>query len=425
MTFSAAADRTLIRAEGASTRYLLASYTAPVAPRRADRLPVSVALVLDRSGSMAGERKFALARLAVEQALQLLRPTDRFSLVVYDERIDVLAPARAATAEAKGAALSALRRIEPRGSTDLHAGWSRGGTELADGLRLDGIARVLLLTDGLANHGETDPGVLAREAGSMRASGIATSTFGVGDDFDERLLRDMAHEGGGHFYFIEHPAQIADQLTSELGEALETTVRHAALQFVMPHGAAARSVNRFRSEHLAGTDRLRIELGDLVSGQEMRAVIAVDFPTGMIGADAVVELSLSGHEVHGTTPLEMPVRVAFTYASQDANDHQPRNVEVDRAVATLFAANARAEATEANRHHDFNAARRVLERTANRVASYAGDDTGLQSIARELREAVPEYADVVMDARALKSSFFQAEASVKGRSSEGRVRRRQ
>src|SRR6185503_14056902 len=100
MTLTIKTDRTLIRAGARSTRYVLARVTAPEAPRRGARLPINVALVLDRSGSMESERKFGLARDAVEQSLRMLRPEDRFSLVVYDTQIDVIAASTRATPDA-------------------------------------------------------------------------------------------------------------------------------------------------------------------------------------------------------------------------------------------------------------------------------------------------------------------------------------
>src|SRR6476619_3556711 len=97
MTLSIRTDRQLIRAAARSNGYVLVNFTAPTAPQREGRRPVNVAFVLDRSGSMSGENKFFLARQAVQQALAMLRPEDRFSLVVYDDRIDVLARSTNAT----------------------------------------------------------------------------------------------------------------------------------------------------------------------------------------------------------------------------------------------------------------------------------------------------------------------------------------
>jgi len=118
-------DRHLIREAAGSVRYALVAVTAPQAPPKAGRDPLHVALVLDRSGSMGGA-KITLAREAVRQALQALRPDDWFSLVVCDEEITIIVESTLASAEAKRNALKKLGRIDARGSTDLHGGWQAG-----------------------------------------------------------------------------------------------------------------------------------------------------------------------------------------------------------------------------------------------------------------------------------------------------------
>lgn len=413
-------DRSLIRAAAHSRRFLLASVTAPEAPRRTDRQPVNVALVLDRSGSMSGSRKFELARQAVEHALAMLRPEDRFSLVVYDSEVDVLTPSTHATAEAKRVALQSLREVGPRGCTDLCGGWLRGCEQLAEHLAKDVVSRVLLLTDGLANQGITDHATMAHHASELRQRGVVTSTFGVGEDFDERLLRDMAHEGGGNFYFIEAPAQIPDLLTSELGEALEVVMRRAVLHVQLPDDTDARPLNRYRHTRAAGDNELRVELGDLVSAQEIHAVIELRFPTGDVGRSTAVRVALGSDDSLHTSAEGV---VEFTYASHGENDRQPRDRVVDREVARLYAALARAEATEANRHGDFTSARRVLDRTMRRVMGYAGSDAELRGIVAELRAEMPRY-DVALDAMSLKQAVFASELASKSRNADGRARRR-
>ena len=419
MAFTVRTDRTLIRAEASSTRYVLVRYTAPAAAARESRAPVNVSLVLDRSGSMSGERKFDLARQAVEQAMRLLRAEDRFSLVVYDDRVDVLARGTYATADAKRHALAALAAIEPRGSTDLCSGWLRGCEQIAEHAGVDQLSRCLLLTDGLANHGITDRDELALHAGELRTRGVATSTFGVGADFDERLLRDMAHEGSGNFYFIEGAAQISELLTSELGEALEVTVRQAALEVTLPRGAQAESLNRFRSRR-ARNGTVRIELGDLVSQQELAVVVKVQLPRGRIGEQLHLRLSMAGS---GVPLADETATVAFAFASHEDNDLQARDQEVDREVAKLYAARARAEATEANRAHDFTRAREVLERTAQRIRSYAHGDREMTAVASSLHNDVVVYAEEAMSPMVLKGAFFMAESAVRSRDVLGRARR--
>lgn len=413
-------DRRLIRAEARSTRFVLARVTAPAAATRRGRLPVNVAFVLDRSGSMADERKFGLAREAVEQALRMLRPQDRFALVVYDTEIDVLASSTLATSPAKAAALEALSLVGPRGATDLGGGWLRGCEAVAEHLDSEGVTRCILLSDGLANHGITNRDELAMHAGELRRRGVVTTTMGVGADFDEHLLRDMAHEGGGNFHFIEGAAQIPGIMTGELGEALEVTMRNASLYVKLPDGARAEPLNRYRHVRVPGTDELRIELGDLVSEQEISTVIEINFPPGTIGEQAKVFVIL---RADGSERADEGC-VLWRYADHHENDIQRRDVEVDRAVAALYAARARAEATEANRHHDPRRARRVLERTAARIMGYAFGDAELLRTARALENDIEMYAERQMSLMELKASFAAADYMVRDRMPSGRARKK-
>lgn len=411
-------DRPLLRAAARSTRYLMISLVAPTAPPRAGRPPINVGIVLDRSGSMDGARKFALAREAVEQSLRLLGPTDRFTLVVYDTEVDVLMPSSLATADAKRVALARLTEVGPRGGTDLHAGWTAGAKQLLEYLANECVNRVLLLTDGLANEGVTEPTALVAMAGELRRKGIATSTFGVGADFDEVLLRDIAHESGGNSYFIETPAQIVDLLTSELGEALEVVRRRVVLQVTLPTGASCELLNRYRHELDAGQSTVRVDLGDLSSGQELSLAMRLTFPEDRDGITTSARVTQTSADAPSLTS-----ELSWRYASHDENDAQPRQLVVDREVATLYASRARAEATEANRSGDYAHAKWVLESTARRIRSYANGDPALEALWRALQAEVATYAEREMTPIERKSSFFLAEAQGKGRDRQGKARR--
>lgn len=417
MTLSIRTDRQLIRATARSNRYVLLRFTAPEAPRSANRRPVNVAFVLDRSGSMSGANKFPLARQAIEQSLRMLRPEDRFSLVVYDNAVDVLARSTNATPTAIRQALYALSTIDPRGSTDLCSGWMHGCEQVSEFVDEERTSRVLLLTDGLANQGVQDRDTLARHASELRERGVSTSTFGVGTDFDERLLRDMAHEGGGNFYFLENALQIPDLITSELGEALEVVIPQGAIELDVPRRAEAEVLNRFRSSPADGS--LRIELGDVVSAQEVEVIVRINFPNGEVGARAELRarvVSRGGDVVHSAV-------TEWTYATHVENDKQERDREVDRRVAEIYASRARADATEANRRGDFAAARGVIDRTAARIHQYAGNDQVLNDCWNALLADRPRYDEAVMSAPMMKSAYFAEEMVMKGRASDGKARR--
>jgi len=410
-------DRTLIRSAASSTRYVRVSFTAPEAPRGEPRLPVNLALVLDRSGSMSGG-KLDLAREAAERALALLHSDDRFAVVVYDDRVDLVTASSKATASARDRAADRLRDIEPRGSTDLCSGWLTGCEQVGRELDHESIGRCLLLTDGLANHGITDRSELTRHAGELRARGVATSTFGVGTDFDERLLQAMAEAGGGNSYYLRDAERISEFLQSETGEALEVVARGAALVIRLPDGASAEPLGRQRARQSGRT--VRIELEDLVSGQAVELALAIRFPTGSDGdrVDAIFTLEDRDGALDSTEE-----RLSWAYASRQENDHQPRAVAVDRVVARFYAARARAEAVDRNRDGDLEGARRVLRATAKRIRGYAGTDRELLALAEELERDSERYSETVLSSARLKEDAYLNFAVARSRATDGKARR--
>lgn len=386
-------DRPFIRANGRSQRFILARITAPAATARSGRPPVNLAIVLDRSGSMSGA-KLATAKLAVEEAIGHLLPTDRFSVVVYDDKVDVVIESTEATGEARHAAVRRLAEIEARGSTDLGGGWLRGCEQVAGRLVEQGVNRCLLLTDGLANVGITDPTVLASHAGELRARGISTTTFGVGTDFDERLLADLADAGGGHFYYISEVAQIRDAITTEVGETLEVVARDVALEVLARDEIDVETITPHRISRRG--NKASILLGDLGSEQIVEVVLRLTFPYGTLGHDTGAMLTVTDRD--GVFGAEAQVRLTWEYADEGTNDRQPRERDVDRVVARMFAARAIQEAVRLNRNGDFEHASRLLASTAARVRSYAGHDPELLAIVDELtarrvvfEAPVPEY----------------------------------
>jgi Ca-activated chloride channel family protein len=368
------ADRGLICAPGRSRRHLRVEIVAPRRPRKA---PLSLGLVLDRSGSMAGE-KLDLAREGVRRAIRSLDEDDRLSLLAYNERTEVLIRAGAATPAARRVAEKRLGRLEAGGGTDLCGGWLRGCEQVGLGMADGQMGRCLLLSDGLANFGITDPDTIVGHAAELRRRGVTTSTLGVGRDFDERLLRRMAEAGGGSFYFAEHPAQLSDFIAGETGEALKVVAREATLVVELPVGATVASLNPFPSRSEPG--RTVFELGSLVSDQVLSLLLSVHFPEGTEGESAVVRCRLSDVDAG----LEGSVEQEFRYVDVHANRSQPRDREVEREVAAAYAARTRQRAAALGREGAVEEAREVLRRTAARIRRDAGDDPGLVEVARAL-----------------------------------------
>jgi Ca-activated chloride channel homolog len=376
-------DRRFIRANGKSQRFILARITAPAAASKTDRPPVNLAIVLDRSGSMSGA-KLTTAKRAVAEAIGHLQTMDRFSVVVYDDQVEVVIASTPATGEARRAAMERLMEIEARGSTDLGGGWLRGCEQVAGNLMELGVNRCLLLTDGLANVGITDATELAAHAAELRARGVSTTTFGVGTDFDERLLTDLADAGGGHFYYISDPAQIRDAITSEVGETLEIVARDVALEVLARDEIEVDAITPHNVARRGG--RSIVMLGDLGSEQVVEIVLRLTFPFGTIGRDVGAILSVTDRDGVFGTDTDNQHRLTWEYADEGANDHQPRDREVDRVVARMFAARATQEAVALNRTGEYDRAAQLLGSTARRIQAYAGHDVDILRVAEELRE---------------------------------------
>ena len=402
------ADRSLIRSDARSTRYIEVAIRAPEAPPRQGRLPVNLAFVIDRSGSMHGD-KIDYARRAVALGIRSLREADRFAVVAYDDGIELVARTSAATPAERDRAAAAVERIQPRAHTDLHGGWQKGCEQVVEQLTREAVGRCLLLTDGLANTGVTDHDEIVRQSANWRDKRVVTSALGVGVDFDETLLRRMADAGGGNFRFIADAIQIGDFMASEVGEALATTVREAVLVVNAGDGAVVESLNDFPSRPDGGA--FRIALGSLYSGQTLTAVIRVTFPEGPLGkardvAVRVEDLDNALGEPSGTA--------RFTWASEEENQRQRPNIEVAQQAAALHGARAERDALEANRRGDYGAAREMLRQGLERIHDLECDDSKIEAIVADLRRKARWYTQQ-LDPLASKTFHSHSSMTMTGR----------
>jgi len=354
---------------------------------------------------------------------RLLKATDRFAVVVYDHEIDVVADSQPATPENRRRALARLAEVDARGTTALAEGWLRGAEQVGLHIAERGVNRVLLLTDGLANVGITDPAELTRHAAELRARGVATSTFGVGADFDEHLLGAISDAGGGHFYFIASAAQIVDLITGEVGETLEVVAPGTTIEVTHPEDVRVESLSPYRFS--ASDGRTAIALGDLVSEQHLQVVLRLNFPFGELGREVAATVAVTDGDgaFAGASGGSNSVTLLWAYADDRTNDLQPRDPEVDRVVARLFAARIREEATWLNKQGHFDEARGRIEAVARRIRGYAGRDAEMREIVAELEGERAMWA-APMTAMELKVCHFASASMAGGRDEYGRAQRR-
>jgi Mg-chelatase subunit ChlD len=193
---------------------LQVGFSTALANDRQQLRPLNMALVIDRSGSMAASDKLSRVKAALLELISQLRARDVLSIVVFDSEAQVLLPARPV---GDGEAIKQLiRRIEPGSSTNIHAGLMLGYTEALKNYRSDVTNRVVLLTDGIANRGVTDPDKIAQDSLSFNDRGIDLSTIGVGLDLNKDLLRQLAKSGRGLFHFVADAQDIEKVFIKEV-----------------------------------------------------------------------------------------------------------------------------------------------------------------------------------------------------------------
>ena len=192
--------------------------------------------------------------------------------MTFDDEVTVVMPST--PVRDPQAFIAAINTIHSGGSTALFDGWLAGAEQVARHLDPTALNRVLLLSDGQANHGLTDRKEIAAKVAGLTARGISTSAFGLGDGFDEDLMGAMATAGDGTLAFIESPGQLADLYASELQGLAGTLGRRVSLGIRTSHGAELVDVLNDLEASEAGEFRLP----NLRAGQELNVGLRLQLP---------------------------------------------------------------------------------------------------------------------------------------------------
>lgn len=310
MRISAHLDVDVVAVETDDQLSVLVEMTAPAAPADgAPRPPSTLEVVLDRSGSMTGGRLDG-AKIALSGLIDKLDPTDNFGLVVFDHEVQVVTPAGPLTD--KAAVKAAIAQVQARGNTDLSAGYLRG---LQEAGRVAGRAgaTVLLISDGHANAGVTDPDRLGGIAAKALQDKITSSTLGYGLGYDERLMSAIARGGSGNEHFAEEPDTAGALIATEVDGLLSQTAQAASLSIrVSPQVRAVKVINDLPTTTTG--DAIVAELGSFYSDETRKLVLTFDIPAiATLGPAQVATLdftwvelpTLAQHTV--TVPLHVNV----------------------------------------------------------------------------------------------------------------------
>jgi Ca-activated chloride channel family protein len=289
---------------------VLVELTAPPATAPTDdiaRPPRTLQVVLDRSGSMGGDR-LGGAIHALLGLVDRLDAADNFGLVAFDDRVELTVPAGALTD--KRAAKRAIGAVAPRGGTDLSAGYLRGVQE-ARRVAGPGGATVLLISDGHANVGVTDPEALSAVAADAHRHGVSTSTLGFGLGYDERIMSALARGGAGTELFAEEPDSAVALIAGEVEGLLTLTAQAASVLIRLSEHVRAVHVVNDLSVTTTG-DGVLAELGSFYSDEQRKLVLVFDVPAlASLGLTEVATLEFTYVELPTLTnhTVTMPLHV--------------------------------------------------------------------------------------------------------------------
>ena len=367
MRLNAHVDVELVAVEQPDELTVMLELRAPEAPQERPRPPAAVQVVLDRSGSMQGERLEAAQR-ALLALVDRLDPSDRFGVVAFDDTADVVVPA--GPAADKAALKQAIAALGPGGMTNLSGGLLRGLQE-ARRVAPDAGATLLLVSDGRANEGILDPERLAAVAAKACANGVTTSTVGIGLDYDETLLAGLARAGQGGHAFASDGDSAAAAVAGEVEGLLSKAVQAASLA-VRPSGdvQAITVWNDLPSHAIEGG--VVVELGDLWAGEERKLLVTLAVPAVPslgLAQVATLELTYVALPALAEQTVTLPVHVNVVPGDQAAGRVPDPTVRSELVFQRTQQAKRRA--AEALGAGDVQAARAAYRAAAADIAAAA------------------------------------------------------
>jgi Ca-activated chloride channel family protein len=324
-------------------------YVETAAGGASEAVPLNFCLVLDRSGSMQGAKLTAL-KDAVKRVIDTLTPQDTVSIVLFDEVTEVLVPATQATD--KQALLARIDSIQEQGGTAMSGGMQAGQAELAKNATSDRVSAMLLLTDGQTWGDEDACRMIALKLGQ---SGTRITALGLGAEWNEKLLDDIAEATGGVSDYIADPATITTFFQRAVRAAQGTVARDARLLLRLVHEVTPRAVHRTApvianlGYQPIGQNEVAVKLGNLEAGAPIGVVIDLMVPPRPAGAFRVAQAELHYTPLGGEEQIiKQDVMLSFS-ADQAAPQYDPKLMNlIEKVTAFKLQTRALSEAEAGN-----------------------------------------------------------------------------
>src|SRR5262245_23246467 len=262
------------------------------ATTKGEAVPLNFCLVLDRSGSMQGA-KLAALKDATKRVIDTLTPQDIVTIVLFDEQVQVLVPA--APVADKAALQAQIDRIEEAGGTAMSGGLLAGRDELRKNSTPDRVSALLLLTDGQTWGDEDQCRIIAKELGEAT---VRITALGLGAEWNEKLLDDLAEATGGTSDYIADPAQITGFFQRAVRAAQGTVAQDARLLLRLARDVTPRAVYRTTpvianlGYQPIGQNEVAVRLGNLESSTPASVIFDLMLPPRAAGSFRIAQAEL-------------------------------------------------------------------------------------------------------------------------------------
>lgn len=331
------------------------------------RPPVNVAIVLDKSGSMSGEKIRQAIRGAAD-AIDLLGPEDIVSVITYDSTVNVLVPSTKLTDPESVKA--AIRKIHADGNTALFAGVSKGAAEVRKFMDKNRVNRVILLSDGLANVGPSSPGELGALGATLLKENISVSSLGLGLGYNEDLMVQIAAKSGGNHQFIEQATELAGVFRKEFDDVLSVVAQEIDLRIQIPEGI--RPVRVLGNEADINGQQVITRMSQVYSRQNRHLVVEVELQPNEVASKlklATVSASYINMKTHQRDQLSGTAEVRFSQSANEVENSLNKNVLAD--VVALVSSEQNKIATKFLDEGDLLRCRQVLKENGDFLATNA------------------------------------------------------
>jgi Ca-activated chloride channel family protein len=343
--------------------------------------PKRLSLVVDRSGSMDGQPLHEALK-CVEHIAGCMTPQDRISVVVYDDNVNVLMPLGPVTSAEELKRL--LATVDSGGSTNLFGGWQDGAKQLEKG-QDSSISRVILLSDGQANHGLLEQDAIEVHCREWLANGVSTTTVGLGRGFNEDLMIAMAKAGGGQQYYGQTAADLFDSFDEELSLLQALCLRQLSLKLIPAQGVIIEPLGVF-DQNADGT----YQLSDLAWGAESWLAVRLHISSTVAGQSRdLLAATVQGKALDGQVITAHAAMLSLPAMEQSALESLPADEMVQRRLQEVDFAKASLDLSRLVNAGDVAAARALVKNLEKRFGQHPWLQAKLTRL-RELAERDPE-----------------------------------